>query len=103
MPSDSLRQILSNLQAGTATSPLDAISVEETAREVLLRLSRRQLSILADRVEKEETLETLAERYGVSRGTVDNELRRTMAIIAESVTDDRNLKAVLEKLLDLAS
>ena len=61
-----------------------------------------RLAIFNDRINENLTLEELASRHEVSRGTADNELRRIGAIIREHVVDDDNFNLIVEKVIDLA-
>jgi hypothetical protein len=88
--------------ADDGPTALDEIVAADTAREVLERLTRRQLEMLRERTAGAK-LEQLAETHDCSRGTADNELRRAAAIIREAVADDANAGAVLEKLLEMTS
>jgi hypothetical protein len=81
---------------------LDDMVAADTAREILERLTRRQLEMLRGRAQG-ATLEQLAESADCSRGTADNELRRAAAIIREAVADDADIDTVLEKLLEMTS
>ncbi len=81
----------------------DQAAALETARQLLARLTRRQVSILVGRYLRSATLEQLAEDHGCSRGTADNELRRAHAILREGLTSDDDQALVLKNLLDLAS
>ena len=81
--------------------PFDDVAADETAREVLIVLTERQLSILLDRITHQHTLDQLAALYEVSRGTVDNELRRAMIAIRERIADDTDIELVLEKLVGM--
>ena len=83
-------------------TPLDALEAAVTAREILTELSGRQVVILRDRVESGLTLEELAARHSVSRGTADNELRRAGAIIRAHLLDDSQADRVLETLFEIA-
>jgi hypothetical protein len=83
-------------------TPLDTIEARVTAREILFELSGRQVAILRDRIESRLTLEDLARRHSVSRGTVDNELRRASAVIRTHLLDDSQAETVLETLFEIA-
>lgn len=88
--------------AAPEAAVLDDMVAAETAREILERLSRRQLEMLRGRAHG-ATLEQLAESGECSRGTADNELRRAAAIIRGAVADDADIDTVLEKLLEMTS
>jgi RNA polymerase sigma factor (sigma-70 family) len=81
----------------------DQAAALEVARELLARLSSRQVSMLVGRYLRSATLEQLAEEHGCSRGTADNELRRAHAILREALARDEDQSLVLKNLLDLAS
>jgi DNA-binding CsgD family transcriptional regulator len=83
-------------------TPLDTIEARLTAREILFELSGRQVAVLRDRTEGRLTLEDLARRHSISRGTVDNELRRASAIIRAHLLDDSQAETVLENLFEIA-
>lgn len=83
-------------------TPLDALEAAVTAREILIELSGRQVAILRDRVEGGLTLDELAARHSISRGTADNELRRAGAIIRAHLLDDSQADRVLETLFEIA-
>lgn len=77
------------------------VAVQESARIALADLTERQLQVLLER--PQSTLEDLAARLGVSRGTVDNEWRRAVLKVREASPTDALFDAVLENLLELAS
>lgn len=81
---------------------LETIEIEATAREVLLELTGRQVAILRDRINEQLTLDQLATQHAVSRGTVDNELKRAASVIRVHLLDDSHLSAVLEKVFEFA-
>jgi hypothetical protein len=83
-------------------TPLEEIEARATAREILSELTGRQVAILRERVERRLTLEELASLHSVSRGTVDNELRRASAVIRSHLLDDSQAEAVLEALFEIA-
>lgn len=82
-------------------APWEAVEVDEAARLALARLSRRQLLILLER--PDTTLEQLAARFAVSRGTIDNEYRRGVFAVREASPSDELFPAVLERVQELAS
>jgi RNA polymerase sigma factor (sigma-70 family) len=84
-------------------TPLDEVSAIESARHALARLSQRQLLILVGRFGQRLTLDELAGLHACSRGTIDNEVRRAVAIISETINEANEFQLVLEKILDLAS
>jgi hypothetical protein len=75
--------------------------VEDAARVALGSLSCRQLLVLRER--PTTTLERLAARLCVSRGTIDNEYRRAVLTIREASPCDDDFPAVLEDVLRMAS
>lgn len=75
--------------------------IDEAARVALADLSGRQLLVLLER--PMSTLEELAARLGVSRGTIDNEYRRGILKVRRAAASDQEFDAVLEKVLELAS
>lgn len=82
--------------------PGEELLVYDTAREILSEVNERQLAALRGRLEG-LTLDELAERLGVSRGTVDNELRRVDAIARTHTLDDDRFDDILEAVVELAS
>jgi predicted DNA-binding protein (UPF0251 family) len=78
-----------------------AVEVEEAARIAMADLSERQLLVLLERPHC--TLEEMAARLGVSRGTVDNEYRRAVMKVRSAAPSDEHFDAVLENVLGLAS
>lgn len=82
-------------------SPDHTFEVAEAARLALVALSGRQLKVLIDR--PQTTLEELAARLGVSRGTVDNEYRRALLKVREATISDQHFDQVLETVLEMAS
>jgi hypothetical protein len=77
------------------------VEIEDAARAALGSLSCRQLRVLRER--PQDTLERLAGRLGVSRGTVDNEYRRAVMAVLEASPSDEDFAAVLEEVLRVAS
>lgn len=84
-----------------ATDVEAAVQVGEAARIALADLTERQVRVVLER--PKGTLEALAERLGVSRGTVDNEYRRAVIKVRSATPSDELFDAVLEKVLELAS
>lgn len=78
-----------------------AVAVPEATRIALADLTKRQLQVLLER--PHGTLEELAARLGVSRGTVDNEWRRALLKVRDASPSDALFDAVLENLIELAS
>jgi hypothetical protein len=89
--------------ASTELQPGEELLVRETAREILSEMTERQLAILRDKLREGLTLDALAERHGVSRGTADNELRRVDAVARTHTLDDNRFDEILEAVVDLAS
>jgi len=83
--------------------PGEKLRIEESAREILAEVSERQLAILRDKLREGLTLEQLAARHEVSRGTADNELRRVDAVARAHTLDDERFDEILEMVVDLAS
>lgn len=81
--------------------PDTAFEVEESARLAIVALSARQLEVLMHR--PRTTLEDLAARLAISRGTVDNEHRRALLKVREATSSDEQFDRVLEKVLEMAS
>ena len=91
-------------ESPTADPPVaDQAAALEIARQLLARLTPRQVSMLVGRYLRSATLEQLAEEHGCSRGTADNELRRAHAKLREGLTNDDDQSLVLKNLLDIAS
>jgi predicted DNA-binding protein (UPF0251 family) len=82
-------------------SPETAFEVADSARVALAALSKRQVEVLIDR--PDTTLEELAARLHVSRGTVDNEYRRALLKVHEATVPDEHFERVLEKVIEMAS
>ncbi len=82
-------------------SPEQEVILTDAARLALAALTGRQLQVLAER--PDGTLEALAARLEVSRGTVDNEYRRAVLKVREASQSDESFNAVLEKVLAMAS
>lgn len=78
-----------------------SVTAREAALVALGDLTERQLQVLLER--PEATLEELAARLGVSRGTVDNEWRRALLKVREAAASDTSFDAVLENVIELAS
>lgn len=89
--------------ANDELAPVDQAAALQVARQLLARLSRRQVDMLVGRYLRSATLEQLAEEHDCSRGTADNELRRAHAIIRQGLSSDDDRSHVLKKLLELAS
>lgn len=81
--------------------PADEVAVADAARVALGDLTERQLRVLLER--PKGTLEALAARLEVSRGTVDNEYRRALLKVDAAAPSESSFDRVLEKLLELAS
>jgi DNA-binding CsgD family transcriptional regulator len=85
---------------GASDAVVDVL-VDEAAHIALADLSQRQLQVLLER--PRGTLEELAGRLQVSRGTVDNEYRRALLKVRAAAPSEPTFDAVLEKVLELAS
>lgn len=83
------------------SSPADDVDVADAARIALADLTGRQLRVLIER--PQGTLEDLAARLGVSRGTIDNEYRRALVKVRDAAPTDTAFDGVLETVLLLAS
>jgi len=83
------------------SSPADDVDVADAALIALADLTGRQLRVLVER--PQGTLEALAARLGVSRGTVDNEYRRALVKVRDAAPTDAAFDGVLETVLLLAS
>ncbi|MCA1697081.1 MAG: hypothetical protein LC749_21515, partial [Actinobacteria bacterium] len=81
--------------------PAQALEVAEAAWLAIAALSSRQLQVLLER--PQTTLEDLAKRLDISRGTVDNEYRRALLKMRETSASDEQFDRVLEKVLEMAS
>ncbi len=84
-------------------APAEEFLSSETAKAILGELSGRQILILNDRFNHGLTLEEIAKKRSVSRGTADNELKRASSVIRDNTLDDENYNSVMEKLLEMAS
>ncbi len=78
-----------------------SFAAREAGLIALADLTERQLRVLLER--PQSTLEDLAARLGVSRGTVDNEWRRALLKVREAASSDATFDAVLENVVELAS
>ncbi len=76
--------------------------VSAAAVNVAAELSARQFEVLLRR-SQEETLEVIAAALGVSRGTVDNDLRNCAPAIDRYCAGGITREQILEKLLDSLS
>jgi RNA polymerase sigma factor (sigma-70 family) len=85
----------------TTATPESAVEIADAARVALATLTERQARVLVDR--PATTLEALAERLGVSRGTVDNEYRRAVLKVREAAPSDDVFGEVLEMVVLMAS
>lgn len=88
-------------ELASAGSPEATVQLRDAARVGLAALSRRQLLVLQQR--PATTLEDLARRLEVSRGTVDNEYRRAILKIREASPSDADFDEVLENVIEMAS
>lgn len=78
-----------------------AVLIDEAARLALAALTARQLRVVLER--PDATLEEMATRLGVSRGTVDNEWRRALLTVREAAPSGEAFDAILETVIELAS
>lgn len=99
------RRIKLNEEAVEVADPggeLDEESARAAAASLLAELSERQLGAILARAE-DLTLEQIAERLGVSRGTADNALRSVAPLIEKHCVNGLEKEQILEKLLDALS
>lgn len=88
---------------GMAAPPeLDESYLDEAALAAIAELTSRQADILYHKA-LGETLEEIAAGLGVSRGTVDNELRRAGATALRHAGDVDDAARVLERMIDALS
>jgi biotin operon repressor len=80
----------------------DEAEAADVALGVAAELTPRQAEILVRKADG-ASLEAIGETLGISRGTVDNELKRAGASIDRHRGEFATRKAVLEKLLDALS
>lgn len=96
-------------QSGLDSRILDAPSVEddvvleETAYAILANMSNRQQRILLEYAYPDATLESVAQRVGCSKSTVDNELRRALHLIKSDTETLDEARATYERVLLLLS
>ena len=83
------------------SSPANDVAVADAALIALAELTGRQLRVLVER--PQATLEELAARLSVSRGTVDNEYRRALVKVRDAAPTNEAFDDVLETVLLLAS
>jgi DNA-binding CsgD family transcriptional regulator len=84
-----------------ALSEPDEAELEDAALAAIAELTSRQAEVLY-RKTSGETLEQIAAALGVSRGTVDNELRRAGGVAARHA-GEADAALVLEKMIDALS
>lgn len=90
------------IEVADAVGEFDEESARAAAASLVAELSERQLEAILARAEN-LTLEQIAERLGVSRGTADNALRSTGPLIEKHCVDGLEREQILEKLLDTLS
>lgn len=78
----------------------DAVVLAEIVDEILAVMPTRQQRILVEYAKAEATLTSVAERVGCSKSTVDNELRRALALIRRSVESSDEADAVYGLILE---
>lgn len=81
---------------------LDKVELEHAAIAAIAELTSRQAEVLY-RKSGGETLEQIAAALGISRGTVDNELRRAGAIAIRHASHEQDPARILEKMTDALS
>lgn len=81
---------------------IDEEAARAAAASLLAELSERQLGAILARAE-DLTLEQIAERLGVSRGTADNALHSVASLVEKHCVDGLEREQILEKLLDALS
>jgi hypothetical protein len=92
-------------EAREVTGPADAAVVaelEDAAVAAIADLTSRQAEVVW-RKASGATLDEIAAALGVSRGTVDNELKRVGAIVLRHAGDAGDSARVLEKMIDALS
>lgn len=80
----------------------DETELEEAALAAIAELTSRQAEVLW-RKASGATLDEVAQELGISRGTVDNELRRAGAVALRHAADTADAAPVLEKMIDALS
>jgi DNA-binding CsgD family transcriptional regulator len=85
-----------------AFDPLSEPAIQQAAFAAIAELTSRQAEVLA-RKASGETLEALAGALGVSRGTVDNELKRAGAVALRHAADAGDAAQILERMIDALS
>jgi hypothetical protein len=90
------------VEVADPSGEIDEEAAGAAAASLLAELSERQLEAILARAEN-LTLEQIAERLGVSRGTADNALRSIAPLIEKHCVDGLEGEQILEKLLDTLS
>ncbi len=73
------------------------------AQSILDEIPLRQRSVLLARAEPDATLTTVGQQLGLSKSTVDNDLRRTLTLIRQRTETPEEAELALERILDLLS
>ncbi|MGH9891112.1 MAG: sigma factor-like helix-turn-helix DNA-binding protein, partial [bacterium] len=89
-------------ESAPSQHPISSLEAEGVALRAIADLSERQLLVLRDRFESDMTLDALARKHSISRGTADNELKRAFAAIRVHLVDDPDLETVVEKIFEIA-
>jgi DNA-binding CsgD family transcriptional regulator len=85
-----------------ASEQPNAEMINAAVAAVVSDLSERQFRVLIRRAE-DATLDEIAADLGISRGTVDNDLRNAGPIIDRYCTDGLTREQILEKVVDILS
>jgi hypothetical protein len=81
----------------------DLVLLEETTAEILREMSPRQQHVLLAYAQPTATLESVARELGCSRGTVDNERHRVLALVRDHTESPEEAEAVYRHLLEALS
>jgi hypothetical protein len=84
-------------------TPEDTVIRDDAARSILDEIPQRQRTVLLAYAEPDATLTTVGEYLGLSKSTVDNDLRRTLSLIRQRTETFGEAEQAYERILEILS
>lgn len=98
---DASRSIGESISRGP--TPEEMVIGDHVARTILDEIPERQRSVLLAYAETDATLTSVGQHLGLSKSTVDNDLRRAMSLIRQRTETSGEAEQAYERILEILS